>query len=1220
MRGKKSLHWMVGIGGGVLLLVFALLLSAPLFINLDSVHREITSLIDRETGGQGSFQKVEISLLPRPRAIIYHGKLSLSGGERAVFETLTIYPRLLPLLRGELLLSRIQCDSLRADIDMRRMKEKKPAVSSGPQRDGKSGIGQTVRTWVHKTEGLTIRVEKGILALSYGKNRKFQFNDIMFSAENGNGNLALEGTCTSNLFQHLDLKGRMELASLTTRGTLTLSGFRAAQLPEATKRLGNVGVEGGVLDLRADFQGAWPDNLKAAVNLSAPSLALWRGHRKIVIQGVRIDGSVQISKDGWAASLSHMALDDPPMKLSGLFKIEKDPSSVNLHLEGEDLGVPAIRSCALDLLGDVTTVREIFDMVRGGNVPTISVDAKGKSPADLNNLARYTIKGNMRKGKIFLPHPKLDLTEVEGIALISNGILSGQRLKARLSKIKGTEGILTVALENNAAPFQLDIGLDADLAEAHSRLKELVTTGLFAENLNPVRSVEGRAVARLKLEENEDGLSVAVDCSSCRLKARYGTLPLPLTIERGEIHYRQGRIRLHQLAGAYGQSQFLIPSGQLDWRYQPQLEIASATATVLVEEVYPLLSHTLSSDTWMEMLKDIKGLLSINALTLKGPLKNPAQWRYQTALKVENLLLNGSFLPGPLEASGASLTANTEEISIENARIRILDADIGMTGRLMGPLKNPQNFETTLWGTLGTQGIQCLQDTLKLPREFLLRAPLTVRSGRFLWNKGTGISVTANTTFPDGPGLSLDMSYGPGKVNIRNLVVKDRDATASLAVSAHEELVDLSFKGKLQKSTLDRIFEKNRILDGWIEGDLSAQILPAQSFSISAEGSLTGTGIPVYGIGFPARIEDFSLHAQGQLLRVDSARVVLGQNRLIMSGNADLSTEDPRFDVDISTKDVDLDEILAYLEESKGATAKTRKEDPWHFPVRGTAHLMWESLKLGGFTWRPFQGEITLAPESIRIAVENARLCGISSPGILMVKRNGTKLHFQLEAEKSDLNRSITCLTHERVSAEGAFDLKGKISGEGDWDSLFESVEGPLLFSSTHGQIKQDPAMTRVLSVLNITDIFRGRLPSLEKDGLPYDLVQIQANLRNGKIQIKKGIMNSSAVNIVFQGEVNPLNEQLDLTMLASPFTFTDRLIKLIPVAGYILGGTLISVPVKVDGSMKDPKVRILPLSEIGSGTWGILKRTLETPFKLFEPLVGEGKSAKDEGDESTFW
>ena len=113
--------------------------------------------------------------------------------------------------------------------------------------------------------------------------------------------------------------------------------------------------------------------------------------------------------------------------------------------------------------------------------------------------------------------------------------------------------------------------------------------------------------------------------------------------------------------------------------------------------------------------------------------------------------------------------------------------------------------------------------------------------------------------------------------------------------------------------------------------------------------------------------------------------------------------------------------------------------------------------------------------------------------------------------------------------------------------------------------------------------------------------------------------MDSTAVNLVYQGDIDMINDQLDIAMVASPFTLTDRLIKLIPVAGYILGGTLLSVPVKVDGSVEDPQVRILPLSEIGSGAWGMMKRTLETPVRIMEPFLG-AEEKENKGDASASW
>ena len=578
-------------------------------------------------------------------------------------------------------------------------------------------------------------------------------------------------------------------------------------------------------------------------------------------------------------------------------------------------------------------------------------------------------------------------------------------------------------------------------------------------------------------------------------------------------------------------------------------------------------------------------------------------------LELENLFLNAAFVPGPLRISNARVEADTGSIRFSNAAVNIMDLDLNMTGKLAGPIADVRRFETTLSGTLGSQGMRYLYSTFDIPEDFLLR-PMRAQSGHALWEKNNGISFDGKLFFPEGPGVSLDVSYGPGRLNIRKLLVEDETARASIGLLAHEALVDVNFRGKLKKSTLDGIFKKNRVLDGWIAGDISARILPQQSFSTSAEGSLTGEGIPVYGVGLPATIEDFSLRTEGQQLRIESARMALAENRLAISGTANLSTENACFDMDISTADVDLDKILVFLKES---SRETDNSVPWSFPIRGTFHLMWDSLKIGGFTWHPFQGEITVAPDNIRVAIENSRLCGIDSPGILQLNHDGIALALGLKARKGLLNQTITCLTKKRVIAEGTFDLDGKIEGKGNWSNLLEKLEGPILYCSTNGRVRQDPALEGVISVLSVTDIFQGKLPAFEKKGLPYDLIRIKAKFKDGKIHIHEGVMNSSAINLVFQGNLDMFNEQLNLSMLASPFTLTDRLIKMIPVAGYILGGTLISVPVKVDGPMEKPRVRILPLSEIGSGMWGMMKRTLETPLRIVEPWVGKGKEPKDE-------
>jgi hypothetical protein len=77
----------------------------------------------------------------------------------------------------------------------------------------------------------------------------------------------------------------------------------------------------------------------------------------------------------------------------------------------------------------------------------------------------------------------------------------------------------------------------------------------------------------------------------------------------------------------------------------------------------------------------------------------------------------------------------------------------------------------------------------------------------------------------------------------------------------------------------------------------------------------------------------------------------------------------------------------------------------------------------------------------------------------------------------------------------------------------------------------------------------------------------------------------------------------MELTCLVAPFKTADILIEKIPILGTILNGRLVSIPVKAVGSLHDPKVFLLPPSEVGKGLVGTMQRILETPFKLIEKL-----------------
>ena len=54
-------------------------------------------------------------------------------------------------------------------------------------------------------------------------------------------------------------------------------------------------------------------------------------------------------------------------------------------------------------------------------------------------------------------------------------------------------------------------------------------------------------------------------------------------------------------------------------------------------------------------------------------------------------------------------------------------------------------------------------------------------------------------------------------------------------------------------------------------------------------------------------------------------------------------------------------------------------------------------------------------------------------------------------------------------------------------------MQGPLQMTFTNGMIEQDKMAARTLEVLNVTELFKGRLPNLATKGLAYKSMTMMA-------------------------------------------------------------------------------------------------------------------------------
>jgi hypothetical protein len=266
--------------------------------------------------------------------------------------------------------------------------------------------------------------------------------------------------------------------------------------------------------------------------------------------------------------------------------------------------------------------------------------------------------------------------------------------------------------------------------------------------------------------------------------------------------------------------------------------------------------------------------------------------------------------------------------------------------------------------------------------------------------------------------------------------------------------------------------------------------------------------------------------------------------------------------------------------------------------------LSWQDM-----TWDPVKATLDFSEDTPRIRVAEANLCGLNAPGVWTIDGENLALDVKLNGKALDVTTVSTCVEHEQVIMTGTLDFSGQISGQGQFDELITVLQGPLEATFSNGLIKQGKTLARVLEVLNVTEIVKGRLPSLSSTAFAYTTIELQGEFQGGKLLVKKLSMDGETLEVLGQGEIDLVQKTVNIELLAAPFKTVDTVVKNIPGVNYLMAGSLVAIPVAIKGPLDDPKVRVLSASSIGSSLLRLGERTIKSPLKLIETFTPQGDS-----------
>jgi uncharacterized protein involved in outer membrane biogenesis len=239
----------------VLLLVGALILFASKFIGPDFVKREIVAHISKRAGGQVEIRGVDFSFFPRPHAVIHEASLLVAGKVSAEIETLTIYPKIWPLLSGKLQIAVLKAESPQINIELPQSKEDvKEAPDSFSRKDLREKVASLLAPIISEAAGFSLHVENGKVNVVKGKAPVLWFNDIHILIDNISKQLKIDLVCKSNLWKGLSLKSHLDLTTLRAAGQIDLSCLRPHMMPDYILPKGALKVGDSEADLNLAFK------------------------------------------------------------------------------------------------------------------------------------------------------------------------------------------------------------------------------------------------------------------------------------------------------------------------------------------------------------------------------------------------------------------------------------------------------------------------------------------------------------------------------------------------------------------------------------------------------------------------------------------------------------------------------------------------------------------------------------------------------------------------------------------------------------------------------------------------------------------------------------------------------------------------------------------------------------------------------------------------------
>lgn len=656
------------------------------------------------------------------------------------------------------------------------------------------------------------------------------------------------------------------------------------------------------------------------------------------------------------------------------------------------------------------------------------------------------------------------------------------------------------------------------------------------------------------------------------------------------------------------------------------------------------------------------------SLTAKGLLRPPIRFQHQGTYHLSKTRIAHPQIPFQIQIGEGQVEFSDNDLRWSEVKVELGHSTLMMNGFWKHGEKN-HPLETIAKGRMDLKNLFSLFQTPIFPEA--VRSKI---SGLEALSGAVQISVRAKTLLGTSSlsyegmfspkdatlllkGNSIPLIFKEGGISFSNLEVgfsktKIQSGGISLTLDGliQEEIINLSTRGSIDLKQLFSLLKSP-----FVPENLRLQLEDIQEIIGGAEVRLKWVGkkekwidalkegeIRLKGIHLKHReisvpltlMEGYFLLTPEQI-RFEELKGKVGDSLVTVSGTSSRgfpasSISSKKLSFQISSPQLDLDPLFP-KEEDLSSPLSFKKIRDWlfHWSIEGKMNIT--KGRYRSLNYQDLKAEMKTVDETLFIRYFQCKADGGDLWGEGWIKPTEKGIRFEIKPRVSNMEAKAFARTLFQKDEEARMMVTGRVhidkvelQGEGeDFQKVKESLQGSLRFEVEKGIIERWGILSKIFSILNVSQLFMGRLPDLKTKGLPYHQIRANFYIKDGIVSTEDFFVDSDAMRITLIGKVDLGKNTVEARIGVHPLVTIDTILSSVPIAGYILTGkdkAFISYFYEVKGNVDDPKIEAIPLKSIEEPSWGLIKRLLETPLRPFQKAPSfnnKGKNSSELGVQS---